>query len=71
MSLLNFTPKIGIYSPLLQKELSPGDYVFYTTRDFAHISRVRLDGLPVPSDRIGFAREIIISCNITNSSTLK
>ena len=36
--------------------------MFYITRDFSDITIVRLAKLQVPSSRIGFVREMIISC---------
>ena len=43
------------------KIATSGEYILYITRSFPDITTVRLGGLQVPSSRIDFVREIIIS----------
>ena len=58
MNLVSFSFKIGIFPPLSKKNY-PLESIH---NNFPDITAVRLGGLQVPSSRIGFVREMIISC---------
>ena len=58
MNLVSFSFKIGFFPPPSIKNY-PLESIY---NNFPDITAVRLRGLQVPSSRIGFVREMIISC---------
>ena len=55
-----FPPKLEFTIPPPNIIIS-GEYILYITSDLFDITTVRLDRWQVPSRRIGFVRELIIS----------